>query len=113
MENSTRDIIIAMLILVIPLIGAAYMLRNLEPYNGAVGQAATPSNEISAGERALQYEGYEDIELNGAAFFGCGEDSSPWTSSRFTAKKNGHTVNGAVCCGLISGLSKGCSVRTF
>lgn len=57
-------------------------------------------------KKALQDAGYTDIELEGYAFFECGEGDNFHTG--FTAKNaQGRQVQGTVCCGL----TKGCTVR--
>lgn len=65
-------------------------------------------NTESKQERILKSEGYENIEMKGAAFWGCSEDDSVFASNNFSATKNGYKVEGMVCCGL---LFKGCTVR--
>ena len=47
----------------------------------------------------LQREGYTNIEITGYAWFACGKDD--WSQTGFRAKKNGITIEGAICEGLI------------
>lgn len=57
--------------------------------------------------RALEAEGYKDIQITGYNFFACSKDDTFQTG--FTAKnKDGRTVTGTVCSGL---LFKGATIR--
>jgi hypothetical protein len=50
--------------------------------------------------KALEAEGFTDIQVNGHAWFACSEDDFYNTS--FTAKNaHGNTVSGAVCSGIL------------
>lgn len=61
----------------------------------------------SQAEDALLAEGYTDVELGGPAILAC-SDSEAY-SRTFTASRNGHRVDGSVCCtGIVFG---GCTVR--
>lgn len=55
----------------------------------------------------LEVEGFTDISVNQGVLFSCGEDDSVLNSYSFKAKKNGHDVEGVVCCGWF----KACTVR--
>jgi len=51
-------------------------------------------------EHVLYEAGYDDIEITGYSFFGCGEDDRFHTG--FKAKSpRGHEVTGAVCSGIL------------
>lgn len=58
-------------------------------------------------KRALERDGYTDIEITGFDFFGCGKDDTFQTG--FRAKKRGHAVTGVFC----SGYFKGGTIRTY
>lgn len=65
--------------------------------------------EPSRQERILIQQGYTNIRMTGAPFFGCSEDDSMLASSNFRATApTGDDVEGTVCCGL---MFKGCTVR--
>lgn len=51
----------------------------------------------------LEREGYEQIQLNGYSWFGCGE--SDYYRESFTAVKNGQVVEGVLCKGLTKGIT--------
>lgn len=54
----------------------------------------------------LTKAGYSNIEIDGYAFLGCGEDDN--FKTKFTATNpNGMRVSGVVCCGVF----KGCTIR--
>lgn len=53
----------------------------------------------------LVREGYQNIQIEGYAFFGCGEDDT--FKTRFSAEKNDQPVTGVVC----AGLGKGSTIR--
>lgn len=57
--------------------------------------------------RALERDGYQKIELQGYAWFGCGSDDTFRT--KFVAIKNDQAVEGVVC----GGWAKGLTIRTF
>ncbi len=58
--------------------------------------------------RALESNGFTDIDTKGYSFFGCGKDDQ--FSTEFTAKTINKTqVNGVVC----SGFFKGSTIRTY
>jgi len=97
MRNSAGiPLIVAVLGLVIVVVG--YFLL------GSHERSATSDDERVT---RLEVEGFENIEIGGAPWFGCGEDDNILASYSFTAEKNGHTVDGVVCCGLL----KSCTVR--
>lgn len=81
---------------------------------GGCASASSPTNrqptaEKTRAEHVLEENGYENINITGAAILGCSEDDSIFTSKHFTAKNSaGNNVEGTVCCGL---LLKGCTVR--
>lgn len=53
-------------------------------------------------KRALEAQGFSDIQMKGYAFFGCGKDDL--YSDKFTAKNaKGAPVSGVVCGGLLKG----------
>jgi hypothetical protein len=57
-------------------------------------------------QRALEAHGFDNISLQGYAFWGCGERDS--FKTRFRAKNvKGQWVTGVVCCGWM----KDCTVR--
>ena len=49
--------------------------------------------------RALKQDGFTNIHFTGYDFFSCGKDN--WYHTGFIAKKNGYTIKGVVCSGLI------------
>lgn len=50
----------------------------------------------------LSAQGFTDIQIEGYAVFGCGEDDT--FATRFSAKaQNGRRVSGVVCSGLLKG----------
>jgi hypothetical protein len=56
--------------------------------------------------RALEAQGFGNIEFTGYAWIGCGQDDD--FATRFNATNPaGKRVSGVVCCGL----AKGCTVR--
>ena len=57
-------------------------------------------------ERALRAEGFTDIKITGYDFLACSEDDFYHTG--FVAKRNGRTVRGTVCSGI---LFKGATIR--
>lgn len=59
-------------------------------------------------ESVLQEDGYTNVSLYGFPMLTCGGDDSAWTSKHFKAEKDGKSVEGTVCCGL---LFKGCVIR--
>jgi hypothetical protein len=62
----------------------------------------------SRAQRALEFEGFTDIEMAGYQPFMCGERDSAFLSEGFSATNaNGVRVEGMVCCGFF----KGCTIR--
>lgn len=60
----------------------------------------------SGSRRALENQGFSDIQLTGYAWWGCGDSDSFRTN--FTAKNpTGRQVSGVVCCGMM----KSCTIR--
>lgn len=60
----------------------------------------------SGSRRALESEGFTEIQLTGYSWLSCGKDDTFATG--FTAKNaKGNPVSGTVCCGLV----KGCTIR--
>ncbi len=55
--------------------------------------------------RALEDEGFEDIETGGYDIWSCG--SGDQFHTRYKATRSGRRVSGVVCCGIL----KGCTVR--
>ena len=53
----------------------------------------------SDAKRILKYDGYENVQITGYRFFDCGKDDSFRTG--FIATKNGRTIEGVVCGGLL------------
>lgn len=65
--------------------------------------ACTAPNKAT---RALENQGFTDIEITGYSPFSCGEDD--WSSTGFRAKNaQDQIVEGTVCCGAW----KSCTVR--
>lgn len=64
------------------------------------------TDEISS-RRALEAQGFTEIEFTGYKFFACGDDDTFHTGFRAT-NPNGQRVEGTVCCGWIA---KDCTVR--
>ncbi|MEB3755108.1 hypothetical protein [Acinetobacter sp. MD2(2019)] len=59
-----------------------------------------PSKNDAA--KALQANGFTNIQTHGRAFFSCSEDDT--FATKFTAKNSaGKTVTGAVCSGWLKG----------
>lgn len=68
--------------------------------------ACAPMSDSRA-TRALEAQGYTDIQFHGISVFGCSEDD--FFRKEFTATgSNGKTVDGVVC----GGIFKGATVRT-
>ena len=60
----------------------------------------------SGSRRALEGQGFTDVEFDGYALYGCGDDDTFHTA--FHAKNaRGVSVSGLVCCGML----KSCTVR--
>ena len=63
--------------------------------------------DSSGARKALNEQGYKNIDIGGFAIFGCGEDDTFRTEFSATSS-SGHRVNGVVC----SGFLKGSTIRT-
>jgi len=86
-----------------------FMLGGCTTENGISGPTISdPGDGKNRIEEILEIEGYENIKLTGAPFWGCSEDDSIFTSSIFEAEKNGRYIEGVACCGLFF---KGCTIR--
>jgi hypothetical protein len=68
--------------------------------------AANSGNGSGGALRAIENNGLTDAKLGSWAVMACG--SGDVESRRFTAKRDGKTVSGIVCCGVVF---KGCTVR--
>jgi hypothetical protein len=65
--------------------------------------------DTAGADRAIRNMGLDPVSVGGYAFFACSKDDT--FATKFTAKnKDGQTVRGVVCKGL---LFKGSTVRTF
>ncbi len=73
----------------------------------ALATQLTACTQPELANEILTREGYTQIEIDGYAFWGCGENDTYRT--KFSAIKNGYQVEGVVC----SGVYKGATVRTF
>ncbi len=67
------------------------------------------TNEDGA-RSTLESMGFTDIRLTGYEPFDCGKGDDTCTGFRAIAP-SGKNVTGSVGCGLVSGCSKGCTVR--
>ena len=73
---------------------------------GLVAVLAAGCTDEPATYRTLEAAGFSHIQIDGYAFWGCGEDDNFYT--KFTATNpNGKRVSGIVC----SGLTKGATIR--
>lgn len=55
--------------------------------------------ESGKARRILENDGYVDVNITGWRPLACGKDD--WYSTGFVAKKNGKTIEGTVCSGLV------------
>lgn len=74
----------------------------------AVSVLLAGCSDHSAARRALEAQGYTDIEITGYKMFGCGRDDTFRTGFRAVSQA-GVLVEGVVC----SDWYKGATVRTF
>ena len=49
----------------------------------------------------LESQGFTNVKTHGFSVFGCGKDDN--FSTKFTAEKDGKTVSGVVCGGILKG----------
>lgn len=49
----------------------------------------------------LESQGFTNVKTHGFSMFGCGQDDN--FSTKFTAEKDGKTVSGVVCGGILKG----------
>lgn len=49
----------------------------------------------------LEAQGFTNVKTQGFSIFGCGQDDN--FSTKFTAEKDGKTVSGVVCGGILKG----------
>jgi len=59
---------------------------------------AACTNEPEA-RRVAEYEGITNVEMTGYQFFSCSKDD--WYHTGFRGTKNGHTIYGVVCSGIL------------
>lgn len=69
-------------------------------------------NGQGAAARALEGQGFTNIQLTGYSWFSCGKDDATCTGFVATGP-SGNTVTGAVGCSYDIGCGKGCTIRTF
>lgn len=60
-------------------------------------------------QKALEAQGYTDIQLGGYSWAACSDDDTFSTAFEATSPSGQENTKGAVCCGLL----KGCTIRTW
>jgi hypothetical protein len=62
----------------------------------------TACSDAQGARKALEVQGFKDIQITGYRFFGCGQDDTFKTGFRAVGQ-NGAIVTGAVCQGWLKG----------
>ena len=61
-----------------------------------------PKTDTESAVNTLTRQGYIDVEVVGASFFGCAEEDI-WRTKFIATSPSGHTVEGIVCKGILKG----------